>query len=93
MEIGAVLKGTYVIEVPGPRGPWVIVTSLLNARELCIDGGRIIPIYVFSFVYTGQRHTNDRSSNHLVLQLPFAPKCVLLFSAPRSEGSLDIMLG
>lgn len=54
MEIGAVLKGTYVIEVPGPPGPWVIVTSLLNARELCIDGARIIPIYVFSFVYIGQ---------------------------------------
>lgn len=53
MEIGAVLKGTYVIEVPGPPEPWVIVASLLNAHELCIDGGRIIPIYVIAFVYTG----------------------------------------
>lgn len=40
MEIGAVLKGTYVIEVPGPPGLWVIVASLLNAHELCIDRGQ-----------------------------------------------------
>lgn len=54
MEIGAVLKGAYVIEVPGTPVQGVIVASLLNVCEICIDWGRTIPIYVFSFVYTGQ---------------------------------------
>lgn len=54
MEIGTVLKGTYVIEVPGALVPWVILASLLNVCEICIDGDRIIPGKVFSFVYIGQ---------------------------------------
>lgn len=89
MEIGTVLKGTYVIEVPGALVPWVILASLLNVCEICIDGDRIIPGKVFSFVYIGQWHSNYLHSNHLVFQLPFTPKCVLLISAPGSEGNLE----
>lgn len=36
VEIGAVLKGTYVIEVPVAPVPWVIVASLLKVCEICI---------------------------------------------------------
>lgn len=32
--MGAVLKGAYVIEVPGAPGWWVIVASLLNVCEI-----------------------------------------------------------
>jgi hypothetical protein len=49
-----VLKGTYVIGVPGAPVPWVIVASLLNVCEICIDLDRIIPTYVFSFAYIGE---------------------------------------
>jgi len=49
-----VQKRTYVIEVPGAPVLWVIIASLLNVWEIHIDGGRIIPTYVFSFAYIGQ---------------------------------------
>ena len=37
MEIEAVLKGAYVIEVPGAPVPWVIVALLHNVCEICMD--------------------------------------------------------
>lgn len=45
------------------------------------------------FCLYGQWHTNYHRSNHLVLPLPFILKCVLLISAPRSEGNLENYVG
>lgn len=47
MEIGAVLKGTRVIEVPGAPILWVIVASLPNVCEVCE-----ICIALFLFMYS-----------------------------------------
>lgn len=71
--------------MPGTPVRGIIVVSLLNIREFVWTEAGLFLFMHFLLLIWAVTHCSE----HLVLQLPFSAKCMLLISLPRSEGDLE----